>query len=262
MSPRKQKETRAQRLLVVPMAWERWRLLGGVWAARRHFEAGVKTWQWNNWLVVSPGIGEEVSRVVAERLSELPFHEIWLVGICGGLNPLLRAGDLVKVTEQFVSGAEPADDTGAVREQNLRELVALEPLDLSRTGFRGRIFEGPGICSTSILSRAEKLDLANKGSGAIVEMESSVWRVWAEAKRIPFVHLRVVSDPVDREPLAWKHLRPAHWTADLTRRKPTSESNQSPKSSNRFGNSLTGSVRDWWQAAKTLRQLGNCLRRE
>jgi hypothetical protein len=187
---------------------------------------------------------------LAARLQELSVDELWLVGICGGIDSTLQSGDLVIVVDKQEQREFQDGPLSPLRQLDHGELSFIGLETLHGTKFRGRIFEGTGVCSAGILSRAEKLELAQTGSAGIVEMESSAWRTWSTAKQIPMFHLRVVCDPVNQEPPKPRIGRP---TPNVLTGPEASESRRE-----KFGQGL----RDLWTAAKSLRQLGACLSAE
>lgn len=249
-----------RRLLVVPMAWERWSLWGGVCAGRRCRVGDVTGWQWGDWFVVSPGIGLVRSRDLAVRLKLSVFKEIWLVGICGGLDSQLAAGDLLNATQQEAFSSQGHVSSTQLRESSWQELPLSNKEKLAAVPAHHRVYLGAAICAEQILSRAGKLELAQTGRGAIVEMESMVWLEWARERQIPFVHLRIVSDVLESEPLLWSHL----WRGLSWQNAPAIatdvEHAQRLRGRARWVRLLPSGVQDSLKAAIALRQLGKCLR--
>lgn len=244
------------------MAWERWWLWGGIWVGHPRQIGMVQGWQWGNWFVVSPGIGTERSGALAAKLSAAPFEEVWLVGICGGLNLQLAAGDLVQVTAHSKADAENSPCPAELAKLSWQDLPLIGQQDLIANVAHPRVYSGAALCSDRILSRAEKLRYTQTQKAAIVEMESAVWQPWSDEHQLSFVHLRVVSDPAEQEPVAWNRLWPNNGWLKQHLSTEKNISNQAASLSNRgarWRGLFAGGLKASLSAASSLRKLGNCL---
>jgi 4-hydroxy-3-methylbut-2-en-1-yl diphosphate reductase len=108
---------------------------------------------------------------------------VGVAGLCGAVDPDLRAGDIVLATELR------SEETGTIPCPG--SALLLDPL--RRLGFSAK--QGPVYCSPGVLSREERLALRPTGVVA-VEMESA-WIARAAGDR-PLAVLRVVVDTADR----------------------------------------------------------------
>jgi 4-hydroxy-3-methylbut-2-en-1-yl diphosphate reductase len=137
-------------------------------------------------LVVRSGLpGIEVRRSGMGK-HELDFGEadaIGVAGLCGAVDPSLRAGDVVLATElRSEDGATiPSPDSALLAEP------------LRRMGVRAAT--GTVYTASTILGRDERLALRDEGVIA-VDMESA-WIAEA-ARELPVAVLRVVVDTADR----------------------------------------------------------------
>ncbi len=121
-------------------------------------------------------------------------------GICGGLDPALRSGDIVVGMHVVADGgALMADETVA------RELAAR----LGAAGERVSLGIVAGV-EAPVVTRAAKAELRKTTKASSVDMESHIAARFAADRNRPFAILRVVSDPADRDlpPLVIKAARP------------------------------------------------------
>lgn len=106
-------------------------------------------------------------------------------GFCGGLRPDLRAGDLVL-----------AD---VIRYRGEEIFVSPDLLQRARRalGADSRVARiGPCESTTVVVDAERKRQLAEAGAVS-VDMESGSLAGWARRRRIPFLSLRIVLDPLD-----------------------------------------------------------------
>ena len=117
-------------------------------------------------------------------------------GLCGGLDPRLRPGDLVL-------GAEVVSDEGAVRTDEA--VTASLAQRLLGAGARV-VVERFAVSDAPVLTVAAKAELRRATEAAAVDMESLIAGRYALEQRAPFAILRAVADPADRDlpPLAVK----------------------------------------------------------
>ena len=109
-------------------------------------------------------------------------------GLCGGLDPALRRGDIVLGTEVVSESASVAADSALTRalERRLRENGERPIL--------GRI----AAAEAPVLTREAKTRLRSATGAVAVDMESMAASQFARKKEAPFVMLRAVSDAHDR----------------------------------------------------------------
>ena len=141
--------------------------------------------------------------VLRARLAEAPSLKPPLVvswGLCGGLDPGLRPGDLIL-------GAEVVSNQGAVRTD--AAITALLAKRLVDAGARV-VVERLAASDAPILTVAAKAELRRATGAAGVDMESLIAGRYALKQRAPFAILRAVADPAERDlpPLALKAMAP------------------------------------------------------
>jgi adenosylhomocysteine nucleosidase len=109
-------------------------------------------------------------------------------GLCGGLDPRLRPGDLIL-------GAEVVADGSAVRTDDAVTLSLAQRLG----GAGVRVFvERLAASNAPVLTAAAKADLRRVTGAAGVDMESLIAGRYAFEQGIPFAIVRAVSDPAER----------------------------------------------------------------
>ena len=110
-------------------------------------------------------------------------------GLCGGLDPHLRSGDLVL-------GAEVVSDDGAIRtDEAITSMLAHR---LVGAGCRVAV-ERMAAARAPVLTPSAKTDLRQTTGAAGVDMESLIAGRYALERGIPFVIVRAVSDPAERD---------------------------------------------------------------
>jgi adenosylhomocysteine nucleosidase len=123
------------------------------------------------------------------RLADLPLRMVASVGICGGLDPALRGGDVV-VGAEVVSGGESIKTDETIAQSLTRRLV-----DLGERAVVGRV---AGTHAPVLTARA-KAQLHTITGAVAVDMESLLAGRFALEQEVPFAILRAVSDPADRD---------------------------------------------------------------
>jgi adenosylhomocysteine nucleosidase len=110
-------------------------------------------------------------------------------GLCGGLDPRLRPGDLIL-------GAEVVSGEGAVRANE-----AVTSSLAQRLGSAGAcvVVERLAASEAPVLSAAAKAELRRATGAAGVDMESLIAGQFALEQRTPFAILRAVADPAERD---------------------------------------------------------------
>ena len=121
-------------------------------------------------------------------------------GICGGLDPNLRSGDVVIGAQVVTDGVSLTADESVAQELAAR---------LTAAGERVHLGVVAGV-DTPVLTRAAKAELRQATRAISVDMESQIAARFAAGRNAPFAILRVVSDPADRDlpPLILKAVKP------------------------------------------------------
>ncbi len=126
------------------------------------------------------------------KLAELTYQPIILViswGVCGGLDPRLRPGDLIL-------GAEVVSAEGRINtDEAVTSSLAQRLID---AGARVAVERVAGVSSPVSTARA-KAELRLATGAAAVDMESLIAGRFALERRTPFAILRAVADPADRD---------------------------------------------------------------
>jgi adenosylhomocysteine nucleosidase len=126
------------------------------------------------------------------KLAELTCQPIILViswGVCGGLDPRLRPGDLIL-------GAEVVSAEGRINtDEAVTSSLAQRLID---AGARVAVERVAGVSSPVSTARA-KAELRLATGAAAVDMESLNAGRFALERRTPFAILRAVADPADRD---------------------------------------------------------------
>jgi adenosylhomocysteine nucleosidase len=117
-------------------------------------------------------------------------------GLCGGLDPRLRPGDLIL-------GAEVVSGEGAVKTDEAVTASLAERLAVAGAGV---VVERLAAAGAPVMTAAAKAVLRRTTGAAGVDMESLIAGQYALRERIPFAILRAVADPAERDlpPLALK----------------------------------------------------------
>ncbi len=121
-------------------------------------------------------------------------------GLCGGLDPRLRPGDLIL-------GSELVSNERAVRTD---EAVTLSLAQRLVGAGAPVVVERLAASDAPVLSAAAKADLRRASGAAGVDMESLIAGRYALAQGIPFAIVRAVADPAERDlpPLVAKAVDP------------------------------------------------------
>lgn len=109
-------------------------------------------------------------------------------GVAGGLDPSLKAGDVVIATE-VMAGERRWASEAALSDELLRS-AGLGRQRVVRGGLVG--------VEQVVAARASKAVLRSQTGAAAVDMESHIAADYAAAARLPFAALRVISDPANR----------------------------------------------------------------
>jgi adenosylhomocysteine nucleosidase len=122
-------------------------------------------------------------------LEGLHFALVISWGVCGGLNPRLRPGDLI-----LGSGVVSADGSFATDEAVASSLAQR----LIDAGAQVSVERVAGAAAP-VLSAGAKAELRRATGAAAVDMESQMVARFALERRTPFAILRAVADPADRD---------------------------------------------------------------
>jgi 4-hydroxy-3-methylbut-2-enyl diphosphate reductase len=133
--------------------------------------------------VLHTGMGASRARVAAARALAIDARAVAVAGVCAGIAPELRPGDLVCATELHRAGERPVAVPGS----------ALLATALRRQGLRVHV--GPIVSADRLLGPAERHALAGDGTLA-VDMESA-WLAESAGGR-PLAVVRVVADAAGR----------------------------------------------------------------
>ena len=143
---------------------------------------------------------EPTLRARLAELAGLPVRMVVSFGICGGLDPTLRSGDIVLGTE-VVSG----------RESLVADAALAQALERRFAGLGARVVLGRIAASDAPVLTAEAKAKLRAATGAVaVDMESRIAARLAVARGAPLAILRAVSDPAERNlpPLVLNAIRP------------------------------------------------------
>ena len=127
-------------------------------------------------------------RLLLTRFDPLSIRGVISFGVAGGLDPELKAGDVVVATDVMAAATR-----WHARLPLNEELIA-------SFGFgRRRVVRGSlaGV-EAVVAARADKVALRQKTGAVAVDMESHIAASYAEEMGLPFAALRVISDPASR----------------------------------------------------------------
>ena len=123
-----------------------------------------------------------------DQTAGLPIELVVSFGICGGLDPKLRTGDVV-VGSEVVSGGERF-----VSDQALSQGVERCLRDAGERVVLGRV----ASVLTPVVNVEAKAALHAATDALAVDMESEIAARFANARGLPFVAVRAVSDTAQR----------------------------------------------------------------
>jgi hypothetical protein len=181
------------RILIIPTRWESEVVLRAFPEAVPDPAWSLPAWRIGDVLMIEPGMGPDLMAAVLPRLEALRPGEVWLFGWCGGLTPGLGVGDLV-LADATVSEAEGGQITRIAHlpPGPLRVEVRRVAQELGRL-----LVVGPVLTSSRVLVSLEQKRRGAASGALAVEMEAGPLAHWAMLRGLPFVHLRVVLDPLE-----------------------------------------------------------------
>ena len=149
---------------------------------------GCARWEYG-WLAVS-GIGPHNAMRAAERLLECGVDRIANWGVAGALDRSLAPGDIV------VPGRirHAADDPGFATDAGARGRI-IAACSGSLTVREGDLWSAP----EPLASQADKRAVAGRSGAIAVDMEAASIAAVAARAGLPFVAVKAICDPLDRE---------------------------------------------------------------
>ncbi|MBI3304651.1 MAG: hypothetical protein HYZ72_21520 [Deltaproteobacteria bacterium] len=145
-------------------------------------------------LVITGGIGPRRTRQTVERFTDAPFAAVLSVGCAGALVPGLATGQLILAPDVRM----PSADTAARLDRFPVDPALLAHARTAASHAAVPSADGPLFTSARVLFTPEDKAEQGRATGAIaVEMESGLHAVFAAARGLPFLTLRVIFDPVD-----------------------------------------------------------------
>lgn len=151
-------------------------------------------------VIICSGANVQHLREQLARLENQKFSAVLSVGLAGGLDPSLRAGDIL-IADAIVEKDQrlPTDPRFA------------QALTQGISACGDKVVNGPIYGADAIvLSVEEKARLRATSQAMAVDMESHIAADFARRCQLPFVAFRVISDPAQRAlpPLALKAITP------------------------------------------------------
>lgn len=191
-------KTDGKRLVGLPVAFgaEAWALLGA--RGRRRLQGGtVSIFHWSRGVdlaAIPSGVGPENGLAAAGRLALHGAEALVSAGLAGGLSPDLKTGDVV-VGDRIL---EDRGQGGYERWGPGRGSATLAHSALLAKGIPAR--QGSILSvGNRVPSAREKGILFGKTRALALDMESAAVARAAADARIPFLALRAIIDPVDRD---------------------------------------------------------------
>lgn len=127
-------------------------------------------------------------RLIMAEFDASSIRGVISFGVAGGLDPQLKAGDVVIATE-VMAGDRRWQSEAALSEELLR----------SAGLGRQRVVRGGLVGVEEVVAKpSSKSALRSETGAAAVDMESHIAADYATAAKLPFAALRVISDPANR----------------------------------------------------------------
>lgn len=149
-------------------------------------------------------VGTANATVLRERLKNVNAKNIGAVysfGVAGGLDPALKAGDLLVSTEVIVQSADPARSSVEgpwMADQNLLLAIQSQAVNANRVKIRQGIFLGTDFEARDN-PQAITQNLRETSGADIIDNESHIAAKFAREYNLPFVSVRAVSDSVSNQ---------------------------------------------------------------
>lgn len=139
-------------------------------------------------------------KTLLDELDPDGFRAVISFGLAGGLDPILRPGDLV-IADQIISG-ERAQQASPALIGALQSALSVGGAKPSRSSLAG--------VDATVMDPASKAALRAATGASAVDMESHVVAAFAAGANLPWGSLRAICDPASRAlpPLATTGLKP------------------------------------------------------
>ncbi len=147
-------------------------------------------------ITICSGANVDLLRVSLDDVAETNFSCVVSFGLAGGLDHALRPGDVV-------IGSKSVSERGSFSSHSRLVSILTEGLAGAKTGFVAGV-DAPALHPLAKATLREKTD------AIAVDMESHIAAEFAERRGLPFVVVRVISDPARRAlpPLAANAITP------------------------------------------------------
>jgi len=163
--------------------------------------AFVGEWAGLNIILVRSGMGRDrARRALAEVAERFSLECVYSIGYAGALDPSLQVGDLVyadKVMEVRLNTSETSGSGEIINTYELCEVYFGRP-ELNY----GTLLTVDRVAATP----QEKKKLREKYSAVAVDMETSALAEKAQARNLPFISVRCITDTADQELIDCSHL--------------------------------------------------------
>jgi adenosylhomocysteine nucleosidase len=159
--------------------------------------AFVGTWMEHPIVLVRSGMGRDrARRALVEISRKWDLKELISIGYAGALDPSLEVGDLI-VADKVIEMDSSHPDEGVKSYSLDKEIFN------STAAVRGRILL---TVDKVVATPLEKKALREKYSAVAVDMETSALAEKAQARNLPFISVRCITDTADQELIDCSHL--------------------------------------------------------
>ncbi|MFM8858809.1 MAG: phosphorylase [Methylocystis sp.] len=151
-------------------------------------------------VIICSGANVQYLRQQLAEIQNQKFSFVLSVGLAGGLDPSLRPGDIL------IANAIAENDTLSPTDRRFVQALTEGINACGDSVVNGAIYGSDSV----VMSVEEKARLYAKTQAMAVDMESHIAADFARPRQLPFVALRVISDPAHRAlpPLALKAITP------------------------------------------------------
>ncbi|MFQ5716804.1 MAG: hypothetical protein ACE5GQ_06840 [Nitrospinales bacterium] len=157
------------------------------------------SWLGRRLVLIRSGIGKlRAQSALSQAYSQFPLSLALSIGYAGGLDPALRAGDLVVANSVLELGpASSRRNSSPVLEVSLDASLVdrAMQLKLGIKTHRGKLI----TVDEAVCKPEDKRALARRCSALAVEMETAALLRLAREKDLPFLSVRSISDTADQE---------------------------------------------------------------